>query len=122
MATRIRQEHQESVIQKIRTSQLVNRLQNHIDGKIELQPTQIKAIEMLLARTMPTLSAVEQTNIEPDQKLSESDLLAKMGELIAAHPDLAAQAIGEYAKKQQVAAQQSSETGVSSAQQVISKA
>lgn len=88
----------------------------------DVNPVVIQAIKIRYDKLRPSLSAVEQTNIEPDQKLSESDLLAKMGELIAAHPDLAAQAIGEYAKKQQVAAQQSSETGVSSTQQVISKA
>jgi hypothetical protein len=121
MAARIRQEHQESVISKIKTSQLINRLQNHIDGKIELEQTQIKAIEMLLARTMPTLSAVEQTNIEPEKALSEADLLAKMGELIAAYPDLAQRAIGEYARKQHDAKQQSADTAVASTPQVISK-
>ena len=98
MAARIRAEHQESVVSKIQTSQLVNRLQNHIDGKIELQPTQIKAIEMLLARTMPTLSAVEQTTIEPDQKLSEVDILGKITALLAAHPDLVQQALAMQAR------------------------
>lgn len=98
MAARIRTGHQESVVSKIKTSQLVNRLQNHIDGKIELQQTQIKAIEMLLARTMPTLSAVEQTTIEPDQKLSESDILGKITALLAAHPDLVQQALAIQAR------------------------
>jgi hypothetical protein len=121
MAARIRQEHQESVISKIKTSQLINRLQNHIDGKIQLEQTQIKAIEMLLARTMPTLSAVEQTNIEPEKALTESDILAQMGAFLAAHPDLAQQAIGEYARKQHDAKQQSADNAVVSTPQVISK-
>lgn len=96
------------------------RCQNEFEIK-EVNPAVVSALKIRYDKLRPTLSAVEQTNIEPDQKLSESDLLARMGELIAAHPQLAAQAIGEYAKKQQVAAQQSEQSAVASAQQGIPK-
>ena len=46
---------------RIRTSQLINRLEKHIDGEVELSPTQIKAIEMLIDRTLPRLKQVEHT-------------------------------------------------------------
>jgi hypothetical protein len=50
--------HQEDVRAKIRTSQLINRLENHALGELELSATQIKAIEVLIRKTLPDLSAV----------------------------------------------------------------
>lgn len=50
---------------KIQTSQLINRLQNHALGKkvggkaIDLSPTQLRAIEILLKKAIPDLSAVD---------------------------------------------------------------
>ena len=48
MAARLSRSHSETVRQKIQASNLINRLQKHIDGEIELTSTQLKAIEMLL--------------------------------------------------------------------------
>ena len=76
----------------------MNRLKDHADGKIELQNTQLKAIELILQRTVPSLSAVEQTTIEPDQKLSEADILGRITALLAAHPDLVQQALAMQAR------------------------
>ena len=74
MATRLRPQHQEEVKIKIKTSQLVNRLQSHIDGKVELNATQVRGIEILLARTLPTLSSVEQTtHVDPIPSQQELD-------------------------------------------------
>ena len=50
---------EESVREKIRTSQLANRLIDHANGKINLEPTQVKAIEILLRKTLPDLAATE---------------------------------------------------------------
>lgn len=46
---------------KIRTTQLINRLQDHIDGKCEMSQTQITAIRILLGKSIPDLQAVEHT-------------------------------------------------------------
>jgi len=59
MAERLRKLHQEDVRAKIKTSQLVNRLSDHALGELELTATQIKAIEVLIRKTLPDLSAVE---------------------------------------------------------------
>jgi hypothetical protein len=59
MAARLRAKHQEEVRTKIQTSQLINRLQDHALGDAELSPTRIKAIEVLLKKTLPDLSATE---------------------------------------------------------------
>ena len=59
MAARLNRRHQDSVRDKIQASQLVNRLENHALGEVELSTTQIKAIEILLRKTIPDLSAVQ---------------------------------------------------------------
>lgn len=51
--------HQDDVRAKIQTSQLVNRLTEHALGKVELSPTQVRAIEILIKKTLPDLSAVD---------------------------------------------------------------
>ena len=53
--------HQEDVRAKIQTSQLINRLESHALGEVELSATQIKAIEVLIRKTLPDLSSVEMT-------------------------------------------------------------
>lgn len=59
MAARLRVRHQDEIREKIKTSQLVNRLENHIFGEIELSSTQIRGIEILLNKTLPNLQATE---------------------------------------------------------------
>lgn len=49
---------------KIQANQLINRLESHALGEVELTPTQIKAIEILLKKTLPDLSAVEHSGDE----------------------------------------------------------
>ena len=61
MATRLRKLHQEDVRAKIQTSQIVNRLMDHLLGVLELSATQIRAAEILIKKTLPDLQAVEMT-------------------------------------------------------------
>lgn len=61
MAARLRPRHQDEVRAKIQASQLINRLTNHAFGEVELTATQIKAIEILLKKSIPDLSAVEMS-------------------------------------------------------------
>lgn len=53
--------HADHIRQKIQASQLVNRLTDHAMGKIELEPTQVKAIEILLRKSVPDLSSVQHS-------------------------------------------------------------
>lgn len=63
-------QHDDRTRLKIRTSQLLNRLHSYalneadpISGKtVELSSTQVKAIEVLLRKSLPDLSQVESTN------------------------------------------------------------
>lgn len=52
--------HQEDVRKKIQASQLINVLQDHAFGTSEdLSPSRLKAIEILLRKSLPDLSSVE---------------------------------------------------------------
>ena len=60
MAARIRKTQlTESWKEKIRTSMLINRLNNHIFDGEELSSSQLRAIEILLKKVAPDLKAVE---------------------------------------------------------------
>jgi len=62
--TKIR--HDEETRAKIKTSQLLNRLNNHVFANVKISQTQMKAIEILLRKTLPDLAAV-QLSSDPDQ-------------------------------------------------------
>jgi hypothetical protein len=65
MAARLRKTHQDDVRLKIQASQLINRLQNHALGKkvggktVDISPTQMRAIEILLKKAIPDLSSID---------------------------------------------------------------
>lgn len=69
MAARIvKIRHDEETRAKIKTSQLLNRLQDHVFKEVEVSSTQMKAIEVLLRKTLPDLSAVTLSG-DPDNPL-----------------------------------------------------
>ena len=78
MAARLRKLHQEDVRAKIQTSQLINRLESHALGDLELSATQIKAIEVLIRKTLPDLSAVELSG-DPDAPLETVSTIKLVG-------------------------------------------
>lgn len=52
--------HQDDIRRKIQASQLINVLQDHaLTGDGEITPTRMKAIEILLRKSIPDLSSVE---------------------------------------------------------------
>lgn len=62
MAARLRPRHQDEVRAKIQASQLINVLQNHaLSGEGEISPSRLKAIEILLRKSVPDLQSVEMT-------------------------------------------------------------
>ena len=57
MAARKRKiRHDENTREKIRASQLINRLQDHILGKVDMSATQVSAALGLLRKTLPDLA------------------------------------------------------------------
>lgn len=63
MAARLNKRHTESVLQRIKTSQLVNRLQDHGFGKIDLTRTQVDSIKFLVERTLAKAEAPKDLNL-----------------------------------------------------------
>lgn len=61
MAARINLKHDEATRLKIKTSQLVNRLNQIAMGEIEVDAIQLKAIEIALRKTLPDLASVAIT-------------------------------------------------------------
>lgn len=63
MAARIRKiRHDDETRAKIQTSQLINRLSDHVLGTVDLSPTQVTAALGLLKKTLPDLSQVDAIN------------------------------------------------------------
>ena len=60
MAIRKKLSHDMKTREKIQTTQLINRLTKQALGELELTNNQIKAIEILLRKTLPDLSQVTQ--------------------------------------------------------------
>lgn len=62
MAARIRKHHQDEVRSRIQVSQLINVLERQALGEgEELSAARMKAIEILLRKSLPDLSSVELT-------------------------------------------------------------
>jgi hypothetical protein len=69
--------HQDDVRKKIQVSQLLNVLQNHALGiNEELSPTRMKAIEILLRKSMPDMASVTISG-DSDQPLQHIVTWAK---------------------------------------------
>ncbi len=62
MPARKNPRHNERTRTAIQATQLVKRLQGHALGEIELTPSQVRAIEILLRKTLPDLMAIHQTS------------------------------------------------------------
>lgn len=72
MAERLRKRHQDEIRSKIQVSQLINVLTNHAlddQNKTEISATRMKAIELLLKKSLPDLSSTEITG-DADQPVS----------------------------------------------------
>jgi hypothetical protein len=85
-ARNVKIRHDEETRAKIQTSQLLNRLQDHVFGKCELTPTQVRAAEICLRKTIPDLTATEMTAevvhrfAQVPAVMSKADWLATRGD------------------------------------------
>ena len=58
MAARLNRRHQDSIRQKIQANRLVEELTKFVDGKREMTSTQLRAVEILLNKSIPNLQSV----------------------------------------------------------------
>lgn len=61
MAARLSRSHSDQVRQKIQASVIIDRLQKHFMGKLELSRSQLKAAELLLERSVAKLAQIQHT-------------------------------------------------------------
>lgn len=80
MAPRIRKiRHDDETRAKIQTSQLINRLNDHVFGNVELSPTQVRSAEILLKKTLPDLSSTEhsgEVSVKRAAEVTDNELAA----------------------------------------------
>ena len=77
MAARKRDWTPDVVRQKIRTSMLINRLQNHVLGRLDMTKTQIQAANILLRKTLPDMIA-QTVERRPLEAMADDELLATL--------------------------------------------
>jgi hypothetical protein len=78
---------------KIKAGILISRLAKAAAGKIELSKSQLEASKMLLDKAVPSLQAVENTNVSPLDQMSEEQLADQAKALIISSPRLVLEAI-----------------------------
>jgi len=59
MAARLKPRHSQEVRDKIQASVIIDRLQKHVNGDLEMTSTQVNAANSLLDRSVPKLSQIQ---------------------------------------------------------------
>ena len=79
MAARIRRiMHDDNTRAKIKTSQIMNRLTNHILGELELSSTQIAAAKILLSKTLPDLTNIDVNAVVGVKEMTHEEWLSEL--------------------------------------------
>lgn len=87
-----RKKHDESTKDKIRAELLAQRLYKFAKSKAEkrekldMTPAQVAAAKVLIDRGKPALQAIEQTNINPMDAMSDEEIREQVKALITLHP------------------------------------
>ena len=77
MAARLNKLHTDEIRTKIRASQLINVLQNHaLSGDSEISMSRMKAIEILLRKSVPDLSAITLSGDAKNPLVTRIELVA----------------------------------------------
>lgn len=93
-ARKVRTKHNEKTREKIKTTQLINRLEAYANGSLDpqtkkpvyLEAGQVRAIEILLNKTLPNLTQADITHNEPEKRTYEeirTELVREHGEPLA---------------------------------------
>lgn len=83
--SRSRTQQERDTVAALRIEQLLDQAR---EGKVQLAPDRLKAIELRYARLRPMLSAIEQTTVDPRDKQDPAELEAKLRALFDARPEL----------------------------------
>lgn len=72
---------------RIQCGAIIKRLQSHIEGKLELQPSAVTAALGLLRKVLPDLAAVEHSDLvehKPVERMNDAELTFHIAQLAAA--------------------------------------
>ena len=73
--------HDDETRAKIQTSQLINRLQDHVFGKVDLVSTQVQSALGLLKKTLPDMTEAKITHIKQEATdYTRAELVAILAE------------------------------------------
>lgn len=61
VAARLNRLHQDSVREKIKVSNIIDRLEKHISGEVELTQAQVASARILLDKSLPSLQSTALT-------------------------------------------------------------
>ncbi len=53
--------HDEETRSKIKAAQIINRLQDHVFGKVDLKPEQVSSAKILLGKVLADMKAIEHS-------------------------------------------------------------
>jgi hypothetical protein len=68
MAARLNRMHQDSVREKIRASMIIDRLEKHVEGALDLSPSQVQAAKILLDKVIS--NAPTDMHVSGDMNIS----------------------------------------------------
>lgn len=78
---------------QIQTSKYIERLDKHIDGKLDLSPTQVRSAEILLKKVLPDLQVQDLHHHDESEQLTDDQMLAKLQAMLASLPPETRQAL-----------------------------
>lgn len=83
-AGRLTRPRAETVRAQIQASQIVRRLTEHVEGRVDMSPTQVQAARTLLGKVLPDLQTAEL--IHHEEPRTEAEILARLQSLLKALP------------------------------------
>lgn len=85
-----REEHDPQTKAKIRAAFAADKLEEYLRGECDLDSSKVAAAKALMDKGLPSLQAVESTETNQWDKLSEQELLSMVQALITSRPELIA--------------------------------
>jgi len=77
---------------------------NRILEESDNDDTKLKAIKLVLDKTVPTLSAVDQTVKDVTENMSEEAMIARLRELVTSNPELLSKILADNARGKEIKA------------------
>lgn len=74
MAARLNRRHQDTIREKIKVSNIIDRLEKHVAGEIELSATQVTSAKILLDKTMSNAPVITENTTDLRMQQAPQDL------------------------------------------------